>query len=392
MTATAPPLNGFGAGDLFQILRDGTPRTRSELAALAGFSRATISSRVDELLASGLINPVESAASTGGRPSARVALNARSRVIAAAQFGASHATVALMDLSGESLIEQRSQRDISSGPAESLEWVADTVAALLEQAGYRNQDLIGIGVGLPGPVEHSTGRPTSPPIMPGWDGYDVPGHLHRTFGVPVLVDNDVNVMALGEQSKGWPEVHNMIFVNISTGIGAGIISAGSLQRGETGSAGDIGHIEITRGAGIMCHCGNSGCLEAVAGIPAVLANLRSTGIELSSVDQLIALAKTGDPSTIRAIRQVGRDVGEVLKMCVSIFNPSVIVIGGRLFELSDQLIAGIREVVYSRFMPLATMHLNIVPAQGGADAGVRGAALMVIEDRLSPAAIDELLT
>ena len=389
MKAIATLLNGFGAGDLFQILRDGTPRTRSELADLTGFSRSTISIRLDELLASGLITPVESAASTGGRPSARVALNAHARVVAAAQFGASHATVVLMDLSGEPLISQRSQRDIASGPAESLDWVTNTVAALLEQTSYRSKDLIAIGIGLPGPVEHSTGRPTSPPIMPGWDGYDVPNHLQRAFDVPVLVDNDVNVMALGEQSKGWPEVRNMMFVKISTGIGAGIISAGALQRGEDGSAGDIGHIAITRGAGIMCRCGNSGCLEAVAGIPAVMANLRSTGVELSSVDELIALAKTGDLSAMRAIRQAGRDVGEVLNMCVSIFNPSVIVVGGSLSELSDQLIAGIREVVYSRFMPLATQNLTIAASRVGANAGAIGAGIMAIEYALAPEQINK---
>ena len=389
MTAIATLLNGFGAGDLFQILRDGTPRTRSELADLTGFSRSTISIRLDELLASGLITPVESATSTGGRPSARVALNARARVVAGAQFGASHATVALMDLSGEALISQRSQRDIASGPAESLDWVVGTVAALLEETGYRNKDLIAIGIGLPGPVEHSTGRPTSPPIMPGWDGYDVPNHLQRAFDVPVLVDNDVNVMALGEQSRGWPEVRNMMYVKISTGIGAGIISAGSLHRGEDGSAGDIGHIAITRGAGIMCRCGNSGCLEAVAGIPAVIASLRSTGIELSSVDQLIALAKTGDLSAMGAIRQAGRDVGEVLNMCVSIFNPSVIIVGGALSELSDQLIAGIREVVYSRFMPLATQNLTIAASRVGANAGAIGAGIMAIEYALAPEQINK---
>ncbi|TFD86054.1 ROK family protein [Cryobacterium serini] len=333
--------------------------------------------------------PPESAASTGGRPSVRVALNACARVVAAAQFGASHATLALMDLSGEALISQRSQRDIASGPAESLDWVTDTIAALLEQTSHRSKDLIAIGIGLPGPVEHSTGRPTSPPIMPGWDGYDVPSHLQRAFDVPVLVDNDVNVMALGEQSKGWPEVRNLMFVKISTGIGAGIISAGSLQRGEDGSAGDIGHIAITRGAGIMCRCGNSGCLEAVAGIPVVMANLRATGIELSSVDQLIALAKTGDLSAMRAIRQAGRDVGEVLNMCVSIFNPSVIVVGGALSELSDQLIAGIREVVYSRFMPLATQNLTIAASRVGTNAGAIGAGIMAIEYALAPQQINK---
>lgn len=388
MSELASLLNGFGAGDLFQILRDGVPRTRSELAGLTGFARPTIAARLDELLASGLIHPVSSAASSGGRPSARVTLNREARVVVGADFGARHATVALLDLSGGLLISETEHRSIASGPTESLDWMTAVVRGLLERIARPAGDLIAIGIGVPGPVEHSTGRPTSPPIMPGWDGFDIPHYLQRSFPVPVLVDNDVNVMALGEQSRGWPQVQNMLFVKVATGIGAGIISAGVLQRGEDGSAGDIGHIAIGRGAGIVCRCGNVGCLEAVAAAPALVEALAAAGSPLRSVDDLATLVGTGDLTAMRAIRQAGRDVGEVLNMCVSIINPALIVVGGELAELSEVLIAGIREVVYSRSMPLATQNLTIVGSQIGHEAGVIGAGTMALEHALSPSRIN----
>ena len=377
-------LNGFGAGDLFQILRDGVPRTRSELATLTGFARSTISSRIDELLASGLITYVSDAVSTGGRPSAQVALNRGARVVASADFGATHATVALMNLGSEVLAEVTSDRDIALGPEDSLNWLERTIRELLEQVERPAEDLLAIGIGLPGPVEHSTGRPTSPPIMPGWDGYDVPGHLHEAFDVPVLVDNDVNVMALGEQAKAWPDVENMIFIKVSIGIGSGIISGGVLQRGAEGSAGDIGHIAISRGADRLCRCGNMGCLEALASAPAVAAELAQQGLDVASPQDLVCLAKRGDQTTMKTVRQAGRDIGEVLNMCVSMLNPSLIVVGGSFAEHNDVLIAGIREVVYSRSMPLSTQHLTIASSRVGREAGVLGAGIMAIDYALAP--------
>lgn len=377
-------LNGFGAGDLFQILRDSVPRTRSELAALTGFARSTISSRIDELLASGLITYVSDAVSTGGRPSAQIALNRGARVVASADFGATHCTVALMDLGRDVLAEVTAERDIAVGPEDSLNWLEQTIRQLLEDVDRPASDLLAIGIGLPGPVEHSTGRPTSPPIMPGWDGYDVPGHLQRSFAVPVLVDNDVNVMALGEQTKAWPDVKNMIFIKVSTGIGSGIISGGVLQRGAEGSAGDIGHIAISRGADRLCRCGNIGCLEAMASAPAVAAELAEQGLDVSTAHDLIAFAKQGDLTTMKTVRQAGRDIGEVLNMCVSMLNPSLIVVGGSLAEQNDVLIAGIREAVYSRSMPLSTQNLTIASSRVGREAGVLGAGIMAIEYALAP--------
>jgi predicted NBD/HSP70 family sugar kinase len=385
----AKQLPGFGANELFQLLRDGKPRTRSELAASTGFARSTITARIDELLRTGFIAPVEDAASTGGRPSARVAFNATARVVAAADIGATHATVAILDLAGNTLVRGTEEIQIATGPDPVLTWLTEKIDSLVAGLGRKKTDVIAVGIGLPGPVEHSSGKPSQPPIMPGWNGFDVPRYVQRSYDVAVLVDNDVNIMALGERAVSWPETDNMIFLKVATGIGSGIISSGQLQRGADGSAGDVGHIAIGRAAGIACRCGNVGCLEAIAGRPAIAAALRAEGVDLRDGD-VVALVREGNLLASQIVRQAGRDIGEVLNMCVSVLNPSVIVIGGSMAEVSDQLIAGMREVVYSRSTPLATQHLSIVPARTGADAGVIGAGIMAIDYVLAPENLEVL--
>ncbi|MCU1540689.1 MAG: family transcriptional regulator [Arthrobacter sp.] len=381
---------GFGASELFQILRDGRPRTRSELSAATGFARSTITARIDELVDTGFIAPVGDAASTGGRPSALVAFNPAARVVAAADIGATHATIALLDLAGKTLAKTTEEIQISAGPEPVLDRLTETIGSLLGQLGRNQSDIIAVGIGLPGPVEHSSGKPSQPPIMPGWNGFDVPGYVQRIYDVAVLVDNDVNIMALGERAVAWPESDNMIFLKVATGIGSGIISSGQLQRGADGSAGDVGHIAVDRAAGIACRCGNVGCLEAIAGRPAIAAALRAEGVELERDGDVVALVRQGNLLASHVVRQAGRDIGEVLNMCVSILNPSLIVIGGSMADASEQLIAGMREVVYSRSTPLATQHLSIVQARTGADAGVIGAGIMAIEYVLAPENLEAL--
>ena len=383
-------LSGNGSNDIFQILRSGQPRTRAELATETGLSRSTIGLRLDSLLESGLVVPVSDAVSTGGRPSARIAMNPDARLIAAADLGASHATVAITNLTGVVLAEIHSPLKISDGPEKVLTRLVETMSDLLKKIGRAQEDLAAIGIGLPGPVEHTTGRPSNPPIMPGWDNFDVPGHVRKTFDVPVLVDNDVNIMALGERAASWPDAADLMFLKIATGIGAGIISSGTLQRGSQGIAGDIGHIPVPRGKGVLCHCGNDGCLEAIAGGPAIAAQLRADGREAQTGSDVVDLVKAGDLAAIQAVRQAGRDIGEVLNMCVSILNPSVIVVGGSMAPVADQLIAGIREVVYSRAQPLATQHLSIAQSQTGSESAVLGASLMAADFALSPEYIDQL--
>jgi predicted NBD/HSP70 family sugar kinase len=383
-------LANFGASDLFQLMRNGQPWTRAELTAATGLARSTIALRMDTLLALHLVIPASDATSTGGRPSTRLVFNPNARVVAAADLGATHAVVALTDLSGTKLAEKRAEHLISDGPEILLRWLVEAVSALLNEIGRNPSDLIAVGLGVPGPVEHKSGKPVNPPIMPGWDGFDIPAWVQRHFPVPVLVDNDVNIMALGERSTNWPEADHLIFVKVATGIGSGIISGGELQRGADGIAGDIGHIPITRGAGISCRCGNIGCLEAVAGGPAIVQQLLADGVNVSNSADIVAIANEGNLSAIRALRQAGRDIGEVLNVCVSIINPSVIVVGGSMGHAGEHLIAGIREIVYSRATPLAARHLAIVQSGSGPGAGVIGASLMAIDHALLPESIDAM--
>ncbi|WP_404393730.1 ROK family protein [Humibacillus xanthopallidus] len=382
---TAPP---NGAGELLQLLRDQTPRTRAELAKLTGLARSTVGARVDALLASGLLAPSGEAASTGGRPPVRFAFNPEARVVVGADLGATHGRIALTDLTGRPLCEIGEDLEITDGPEVVLDWVTSTTSKMLDLTGRTAADLIGVGIGLPGPVEHSSGRPMRPPIMPGWDGYDVPAHVSRVFDVPVLVDNDVNIMALGEHAVAHPDVEHLLFVKVATGIGAGIISGGRLHRGAVGAAGDLGHVAAPHAPEVLCSCGNLGCLEAVASGPAITRALAEIGITAGSNADIVDLVRGGNIPAAHAVRQAGRTIGEVLATCVSLLNPSVIVIGGSLAQAGESLIAGVREVVYGRSLPLATSNLQIVAATTGVQAGVIGAATMVIQHALTADRVD----
>jgi predicted NBD/HSP70 family sugar kinase len=203
------------------------------------------------------------------------------------------------------------------------------------------------------------------------------------------VDNDVNVMALGERSRCWPHVQHLIFVKIATGIGSGIISGGRLQHGSDGAAGDIGHIPVARAEGTPCRCGNTGCLEAIAAMPAIAKTLTSLGYDADNGEDVLRLVSEGNAAALQTIRQAGRDIGEMLNLCVAVVNPSMIVVGGALAQAGEHLMAGIRESVYSRSIPLATKNLSIVLSGMGPEAGVVGAGIMAIEYALSPEHLEE---
>ncbi|MDQ0692577.1 ROK family transcriptional regulator [Arthrobacter sp. W4I7] len=380
-----------GAGVLFQLLRDGKARTRAELALTTGLARSTVASRIDALIASGLVGPAGEASSSGGRPPSRFAFNPAVRVVLAVDVGATHVIVAVTDLSGEVLAEQRLAQDVADGPEAVLDRVVREGLLLLASAGRPVDDVAGVGIGLPGPVEHATGRPVKPPIMPGWDGFDVVAYVQRSLPVPVLVDNDVNIMALGERTAHWREHENFLFIKVATGVGSGIISSGMLQRGANGTAGDLGHVRVPRGDDVLCRCGNYGCLEALASGPALAAELDRLGVPAARGSDVLRLVAQGNLQAIQVLRQAGRDVGDVLATVVNLLNPSVIVIGGSLGQAGEHLMAGVREVVYRRSLPLATAHLRIVLSMAGDRAAILGASQMVTQHVLSPAAVEATL-
>ena len=377
-----------GAGALLTILRDGQARTRAELVQLTGLARSTLAQRLDALLSQQWIIPTEEAISSGGRPAIAFTFNRTARVVLSADLGATHARVAITDLGTTVLAERAAEVPIDRGPEETLGWLQRTFEEMLAEIGHRPDEICGIGVGLPGPVEHRSGRPVNPPIMPGWDGFPVPEWLGSRLGAPVLVDNDVNIMALGEHWAARPDADHLIFVKIGTGIGCGIISDRRLHRGAQGAAGDIGHIRVAPALDTVCRCGNVGCLEAVASGAAMAAKLSASGVEADDSRDVVRLVRSGNTDAVQLIRQAGREVGDVLASIVNFFNPSVIVVGGDISEAGEQVLAGLREVIYSRSLPLATQHLTITASELGDRAGVIGAAVMVIEHVLAPGSVD----
>ncbi|MCL2795578.1 MAG: ROK family transcriptional regulator [Microbacteriaceae bacterium] len=374
-----PALVASEARGLLRMLRTGPPRTRAQLAELTGLARSTVAARLDGLINSGLVIPAGDELSSGGRPPALLAFNPSARVVLAVDLGATHGVVALTDLAGDILRIESAEITIAAGPEPVLDWVVSAARRVLRASGRARRDLIGIGVGLPGPVEHSSGRPINPPIMPGWNRFDVPGCLRRHFDVPVLVDNDVNILALGEHAVSWPNETDLVFVKVSTGIGAGIISGGRLQRGAQGSAGDLGHVRVPFTARTPQHGAVDADLEALASGPAIAAWMSAHGAPARTSQDVLEAGLRCDPVAVQGIRQAGRDLGEVLATVVNLLNPSIVVIGGSVARSGEHLLAGIREVVYGQSTPLATQTLSIVHSQAGTTGGVLGAAIMVIQ-------------
>ena len=249
-------------------------------------------------------------------------------------------------------------------------------------------DVLGVGIGLPGPVDFDTGRPVSPPAMPGWDGVDVPSMFADITDSPVLVDNDARIMALGEHRAARRDDRHMIFVKIGSGIGAGLIAYGQVLRGERGAAGDIGHIVVDPDAPEVCRCGNVGCLDAVAGGWAIA---RRMGDVAPTPPDVVRLAREGHPEATGQVRRSGRMVGSAVANAVNLLNPTSVVIGGKLAEADEQVFAAVREVVYRHATPVASRHLEIVITELGHMAGVIGAAHMVIDYVLEPDRVAHLV-
>lgn len=382
-----PEASIVGAGDVLQILLDGVARTKAELCTLTGLSRGTIAVRIDQLSAANLVKPASAATSSGGRPASRLEFNPAAGHVLALDLGATHASIGVTDLAARVLGSRTMSISIADGP-DAVLGIALRAAAELLNGLSLDSPLLGVGVGVPGPVEHSTGRPVSPPIMPGWDAFDIPAYIERELGVVGFVDNDVNILALGEHALEWPDVDDLVFVKVSTGIGSGIIAGGRLQRGAQGSAGDIGHVQVpwNRDSGRLPD--DEQDLEAVASGTAVATALRAQGMQTRASSDVVSLVRAGDPAAIAAVRQAGRDVGEVLATIVNLLNPSVIVLGGSLAGTGEHLLAGTREVVYRRSIPQATRELRIVSTRASEKAGVLGAAIMVIQRVLSPTGFD----
>ena len=380
---------GGSAGQLLWLIRSGRARTRGELQQLTGLSRSTVGQRLDALIAGGYLRESGVDESTGGRPPTRLEFDDRRRLVLTADLGATHARLSLLDVGGRVLADHAAHLRIADGPVKVLDWVREQFAALLTTAGRPASDVCGIGIGVPGPVEFDTGRVRQPPIMPGWDDYPIADHLGGITDGPVLIDNDANLMALGEQVVRHPDCPALVLVKVATGIGAGVVVDGSVYRGIDGGAGDIGHIRLHGFDDYRCMCGSHGCLAAAASGSALAARLTALGVPTGSSRELVERIVSGHPEAARLAREAGQLVGEVLATVVCLLNPGVLVISGDLAE--THFLTGVREVLYGRALPRATRHLHVVAGGLGEQAGTMGAHAMVVDTVYDPAAVDAAL-
>ncbi|HEV7188400.1 MAG TPA: ROK family protein [Blastococcus sp.] len=377
-------------GMLLRHVRTGRARSRADLVALTGASRNTVSARVDQLIAANLLEEGGRGWSTGGRPPTLLQFNSRAGCVLAVDLGVTSVDVAVTDLSARILATAGHPIDIADGPRLVLAEVDRLAQQVLAEAGLGPADVCAVGVGVPGPVEFSTGRPSHPPIMPGWHDYPVPSAFGR-YECPVYVDNDVNVMALGEIGVAGSS-QDVLVVKVGTGIGCGVIVDGRVYRGAQGSAGDIGHIYVARPEGptVVCRCGNENCLEAIAGGDALLRDAVAAGLPVATTREIVELAALGDGRTLELVRDAGRTIGTVLAGLVNFFNPHRIVMTGGVAQAGIPLLAGIREAVYRRSLPLAARSLEITVSDAPDLSGRVGAALMAIEELLGEDSVPAL--
>lgn len=370
-------------GLLLSLIAAGEARSRADLAARTGLSRTTVTQLLAQLLAAGLIVEGDERRHSGGRPSRLLTVAPGAALILVADIGETHARLAVTDLVPTIRATSTLPIDLAAGPIVTLALLATQFRALLAELGQEKARLLGVGLGLPAPVDHAAGRVVGPSVMPGWDDFDICDCLGAHLGAPVVVENDVNLLALAEAASAQLDTDPLLFVKAGTGIGSGLIADGRLYRGAQGASGDIGHIQIGGAEGPLCRCGKQGCLEAHAAGWALARDLRAAGLAAETARDVVTLLKEGEIKAEMMLHRAGRVFGTVIASAVSILNPSAIVIGGTLAEAGETLLSGIRAEVHARSLPLAIRHLRILRAAAGPDAGLLGAARLVMADRLS---------
>ncbi|MEV8546787.1 ROK family transcriptional regulator [Streptomyces sp. NPDC051572] len=380
---------------VLDLVVSGEATSRAEISRRSGLARSTVGQQVDHLVARGILQELESRESVRGRPPRVLTISPQAGTIAVADIDTLSSQVAVADLTQRVIAHETVDVRIDAGPKAVLDAVTERLSSLLAKHGRDPGRVRETVVGLPGPVDFQHGCAVRPTGMPGWDSYPVAEHLRAAFRCPVVVDNDVNLMALGEAGQAEADTP-LLCIKIASGIGAGIVTAnGDVYRGADGAAGDIGHIRAVGGGDVLCACGNIGCVGALASHRAILRSLgipESTGEDpLHGAHELALRVANSDPPALHALRQAATEIGEVVAMLVHMFNPRTLVLGGPLSELRDDLLSGVRAVVYQRALPLATRKLTITTTQLGAAAGIHGGIALATRDIFSPPGIARLL-
>lgn len=372
-----------------RLIADGGMASRRDIVKSTGLARSTIDSHLDVLMAAGLVDDAGMGGGhTRGRPAQTFRISARRGVVLIAVVGVDETLLAIATLDKTIVDRCVVATPVSAGPQDLLPQIAAEFAALMERNGRARGDALAISVGLPGPVDSHLGHAVRPPLMPGWDGFGVCSAMAKEFYCDVVVDNDVNTMALGEARLHGGDKLPLLLVSIGKGVGAGFVSeSGLLLHGADGAAADIGHIQTRSGSDVLCRCGNRGCLEAIASTDAIAARVSAAvGTDIDA-DEVIERLKNGEPTTVSIVREVASIVGQVVADLVNFCNPALIVLEGRITECTEDVLAQVRSVVYQQSQPLATRNLSIAHGRLGNESGLVGGMVNAIEQVLSPRGI-----
>lgn len=384
-----------GSAILRELRRRGIPVSRSELAVSLGVARATLTEALDELLARGLISGDAISASTGGRPPQTFTITPEAAYVGVIDVGGSRTRVGIADLSGHMRDHDLLEVPVEAGPEVIMEWAAIQLDRMFATHVPRSTRSVrradtAIVTGLPGPVDFSSGSVVSPPIMRTWQGFDTREFLTRRFDSPIVIENDVNLIALAEQRLSHPDSTVLLVIKLGTGVGGGVVINGQVLRGARGAAGDIGHTQSARSHGSLCRCGHVGCVEAVAGGWALVQELQDRGLEVVNVSEVARLVRDGDPVASSHVRAAAKVVGQAVAQAVSLLNPDTVVIAGEMLGAGDQVLSTIREGVYQYSLPLATHELTLVPSTLGPLVGLKGGAQLGIDILLGQADMPQL--
>jgi len=369
--------------------------SRHGMAEHLGFSKSKANALIAGLVEQGLLSEVGLQRSTGGRRPESLQLHAGLGVLVGVDIGATSLDVAVLAPDLTVLQHHAEPADVREGPGVVLARVRGLIKELLGRAGFSARQVLGIGIGVPGPVNFEIGQLVNPPLMPAWDSFSIRDYLREDYAAPVFVDNDVNLMALGELWRLKRSLSNFLVIKVGTGIGCGIVCHGEVYRGAAGSAGDVGHICVDQ-EGPRCHCGNLGCVEAMAAGPAItrmavqaaeagesaaLAECLRTQGRIEAIDVGQA-SRAGDAAANAIVQRAGNLIGQMLASIVNFFNPSHVFIGGGITRIGPLFLAAVRQSVYQRSLALSTRHLEIqyTPLEG--QAGLIGAGVLAMQETL----------
>lgn len=363
--------------ELVHCFRGRPQLTRAEIQELTGFSRVTVSQGIQILLNRKIIVETDGDASHGGRKASYLSLNENSGFIAIVYFSATTVSIAIANLKGEIVNSQSNKISIEEGPKKIL---PESIAQIKEMLkAIPKTKRLGIVVGVPGPVSHTLGKVVSPPIMRGWDGINFQKEFTDALGIPTYLENDANLLAFAEHRLVYPDIENMLLVKVATGIGSGMILNGRLHRGTSGSAGDIGHVQLDALKGLPCRCGHTDCVESFASGWALTEKLNVLGYKIKDTSDIAELCRKGDSKILRLVTEASAYIGHAVADAVNLLNPSKVVIVGHLVEATDLVLATVKEVVYQRAGALATKNLEIVASQLGDDLALLGSAQLGLD-------------